>query len=75
MPMYISHSNVERRGDSVTTKCWNKSICDALQENRELVTQAYFEIWKIEVGMVKNNSSVDFEIFFTYLNMFSITSM
>ena len=40
------------------------SICDALQQNREQVAHAYFEIWTIEVGIgVKNNSSVDFEIF------------
>ena len=39
-------------------------MCDALQQNREQVTQAYFEIWAIEVGIgVKNYSSVDFEIF------------
>ena len=39
-------------------------ICDALQQNREQVAQAYFEIWTITVGIgVKNNSSVDFEIF------------
>ena len=25
--------------------------CDALQQNREQVPQAYFEIWTIEVGM------------------------
>ena len=43
--------------------------CDALQQTREQVAQAYFEIWTIEVSVgVKNNSSVDFEIFvFTYL--------
>ena len=39
-------------------------ICDALQQNREQVAQAYFEIWAIEFGMVvKNDSSDDFEIF------------
>ena len=39
-------------------------IYDPLQQNREQVAQAYFEIWTIEVGLgVKNNSSVDFEIF------------
>ena len=33
------------------------------QQNRERVTQAYFEIPTIEVGIVmKNNSSVNFEI-------------
>ena len=48
---------------------------------QEQVTQAFiFEIWTIEVGIgVKNNfnSSVDLEIFvfFTYLNIFSITSI
>ena len=52
-------------------------ICGALQQNREQVTETYFEIWTIHVGIgVKNNSSVDFEIFvfvfFTYLNMFSV---
>ena len=36
-------------------------MCDALQQNREQVVQAYFEIWTIEVGIgVKNNSAVDF---------------
>ena len=41
------------------------NICDALQQNREQVAQAYFEIWAIKVGIgVKNESSVDFEIFF-----------
>ena len=52
--------------------------CDALQQNRKQVTQAYFEIWAIEVSIgVKNNSPADFKIFvfFAYLNMFSITSM
>ena len=40
-------------------------ICDALQQNKEQVAQAYFEIYTIEFGTgVKNNSSVDFEIFF-----------
>ena len=39
-------------------------ICDALQQNREQVAQAYFEIWTTEVGTgMKNNSSVNFEIF------------
>ena len=39
-------------------------ICDAAQQNREQVGQAYFEIRSIEVSIgVKNNSSVDFEIF------------
>ena len=43
--------------------------CDALQQNRKQVLQVYFEIRTIEVGVgVKNNSSVDFEIFFTYVN-------
>ena len=42
------------------------SLCDALQQNREQVAQAYFEIETIGVGIgVKNNSLVDFEIFFT----------
>ena len=41
-----------------------QAICDALQQNREQVAQAYFEIWTIEVGIeVKNNSSVDSEIY------------
>ena len=36
-------------------------ICDALQYNREQVTQAYFEIWAIKIGIgVKSDSSVDF---------------
>ena len=39
-------------------------ICDTLQQNREQVAQTYFKLWIIKVGMgVKNNSSVDFEIF------------
>ena len=39
-------------------------ICDTFQQNREQVTQVYFEIWTIEVGIgVKNNSFVDIEIF------------
>ena len=39
-------------------------IFDALQQTREQVTQAYFEIWAIEVGIgLKNNSYADFEIF------------
>ena len=43
---------------------YGKTICDALQQRREQVAQAYFEIWTIEVSIgVKNNSSVDFEIF------------
>ena len=58
---------------------WHLLICVALQQNREQVAQAYFEIGSIEVGIgVKNNSFVDFEIlwvFFTYINMSSITSM
>ena len=43
--------------------------CDALQKNREQVAQAYLEMWTIEVGIwVKNNSSVDFDIFiFTHI--------
>ena len=51
------------------------TICDVLHQNREQVTQAYFEIWTTEVGRVKYNSSVDIEIFvfvFYYLNMDSI---
>ena len=27
------------------------TICDALQQNREQVAQAYFEIWAIEVAI------------------------
>ena len=43
-------------------------MCDVLQENREQVTQAYFEIWTIEVGIgVKNNSYVDFGSLFFYI--------
>ena len=45
-------------------------ICDALQQNRERVALAYFEIWTIkiiEVGMGGNNSPVDFEIFIFYV--------
>ena len=56
----------------------NVYICDALQQYREQVVQAYFEIWAIEVGIgAKSKSYVDLEIFFffTYLCMFSITSM
>ena len=41
---------------------YTKRICDALQENREQVAQAYFEIRTTEVGKVKNNSSVNFGI-------------
>ena len=42
--------------------------CDALQQNREQVTQAYFEIRAIEVGtVVKTDSSVDFDFFFFFL--------
>ena len=34
------------------------------------MAQAYFEIWVIEVGKgVKNNSSVDFEIFVSLLTI------
>ena len=35
----------------------------------EQVTQAYFEIWTIEfgIGVKKNETSVDFEIFVIYL--------
>ena len=44
-------------------------IFDALQQNREQVAQGYFEIWTIEVGIgVKNNSSVDFEMFAFFLH-------
>ena len=52
-----------------------KLICDALQQNREQMAQAYFEIWAIEVGIgVRNNSSIDSEIFvFLHALMFSIT--
>ena len=52
-------------------------ICDAPQQTREQVVQAYFEVWTVEVGIwVKNNLSVDFEIFvFTYFDMFFNTSM
>ena len=32
------------------SNCQNH-ICDALQQNREQATQAYFEIWTIEVGI------------------------
>ena len=43
--------------------------CDALQQNREQVAEAYFEIRTIEVGKVlKNNSSVDFQIFGFFLH-------
>ena len=45
-------------------------VCDALQQTREQVTQAYFEIWTIEVGIVvKNNLYVDFEIFFFFFHI------
>ena len=53
-------------------------VCAALQQNREQVTQAYFEVWAIEAGIhieVKNNSSVNFEIFLYIPYMFSITFM
>ena len=41
-----------------------QKICDALQQNRKQVAQAYFEVWTIEVPWgVKNNSSVNFKIF------------
>ena len=51
-------------------------LCDELQQNRDQVSHAYFELWTIEVGIgVKNNSSVDCENFFTYLGTFSITAM
>ena len=37
-------------------------ICDALQQNREQVAQAYLKIWATEVGIaVKNDSSVALE--------------
>ena len=54
-----------------------KSICDAVQQNMEQVIPAFFEK-AIEVGIeVKNDSSVDFQIFcsITYLKMSSIISM
>ena len=41
---------------------FEKDICDALQQNREQVAQANFEILTTEVGTgVKNNSSVDLD--------------
>ena len=52
--------------------------CDAFQQNREQVVQIYFETWTIKFGIgVKSKPSVDFEIFFffTYINMFSFTSV
>ena len=46
-------------------------ICDALQQNREHDAHAYFEIWTIEFGTgVKNNSPVNFEIFYFILFSF-----
>ena len=43
-----------------------RTTCDALRQNREQVVQAYFEIWTIEVDKgVKNDSLVDFDIFFS----------
>ena len=36
---------------STSQKFTTDDICDALQQNREQVAQAYFEIWTIEVGM------------------------
>ena len=48
-----------------------ESRCDALQQNREQVALAYFEMWVIEVGIgVKNDSSVDFEICFLFFYFF-----
>ena len=42
-------------------------ICDALQQNKEQVAQAYFEIWAFEVSIgMKSDSSVDFEILIFY---------
>ena len=50
-------------------------ICDALQQNKEHVAQANFEIWMIEVGIrVKNNSSVDIEIF-VFIHTLTIISI
>ena len=44
-------------------------ISFALQQNKEQVAQAYFEIWAIEVGIgVKDDSSVDFEMFVFFLH-------
>ena len=46
-------------------------MCDALQQNREQVAHAYFEIWTKEVGIgMKNNLSVDFEICFLFVCLF-----
>ena len=52
---------------------FHNHICDALQQNGEQITQAYFKIWTIEVGGMKIKSSVNFQTFvrlfvFTYLN-------
>ena len=42
----------------------NNPICDALQRNREKITQTYFEVWAIEVGIgLKNDSSVEIFVF------------
>ena len=44
-----------------------KTVCDAFQQNREQITQDYFEIWTTEVGIgVKNELSVDFKISFFF---------
>ena len=46
------------------------------KQNREQVTQAYFELWAIEVGIRDEKwLSANFEIFFTYFNMSSITAI
>ena len=45
------------------------NLCDALQQNREQVTQAYFDMDNLSWHRGENNSSVNFEIlyFFTCL--------
>ena len=54
--------------------------CDVLQQNRQQVAQANFEIWANEVGIGVKNDYLSilrffFFFFFAYLKMSSITPM
>ena len=69
LPARHAWAKAQRYGRIILLCYWNSHFlpshqADALQQNREQVAQASFEIWTTEVGIgVKNTSSDCFEIF------------
>ena len=58
----IQHQNVLR-----LTRKYTNNMCNALQQNREQVSQAYFEIRTVEVGIAMKITQLSILRFSTYL--------